>query len=320
MREDVARRSGLRGRGAVHVTAFPINLISSSTAMSKRKKKTILHEARETPGQRKSEVLEKDRLRVARRRGAVKARRRQWDPPPKPRMDPPGDLEDDYFDSGEDEPVPVETQAKLSEDASLTPAEHFALAVLTDMANTRVIDDNAVESITALTGKYGPPRISPVAYDCPVFVQPYVNSDGVDSVLEMANQLSSDASPSHHSSVSAVNEEAVSIPRGSKSRYLKRLPPYVSPATPLQKKVQRELGVIGPLTDIQQAQIATAELCEMYWGEDPDPPVVIAAPFLSSQRWEHICRWRWHPEYDTDWDLAARRGFAEATLRRRALY
>ncbi|KAJ6517352.1 hypothetical protein C8R47DRAFT_1063044 [Mycena vitilis] len=276
---------------------------------------------------RRPEVLEKDRLRVSGRRLATKARRRQWDP--KPHRKAPNE---EHLDTGEDErgendieedkgvdPGEQEDLAKDKTDSEqrLTPAENFALAVLTEMATTRVIDADTVETITALTTRYGPVTIPPPVVQVRLS---YADSDGIDSVLEKANQLSSDASPSDHSSALAVNEEAISVPRGRPSRYMKRLPPYVAPTTPLQKKVQRELGVIGPLTDVQQAQITAFELGEVFCMDEVDPPAPSVGPFLSSARWDMICDWRWHPEYDTDWDLAVRRAFAETALMRRCAF
>ncbi|KAJ6452169.1 hypothetical protein C8R47DRAFT_1083817 [Mycena vitilis] len=268
---------------------------------------------------RRPEVLEKDRMRVASRREATKARRRRRDQKP---CTFSGEAQNtQYCGSGEDEPGESVHSGKHEElaeentlEPSLTPAENFALAVLTEMATTRGIDANTAENINALTATYGPATVAPPVV--PVGLS-YANSDGIDSVLERANQLSSDGSPSNHSSALAVNEETISIPRGRPSRYVKRLPPFVAPATTLQKKVQRELGVIGPLTDIQQAQIAAFELGEIFCWDEVDSPAPSVASFLSSARWEMICDWRWHPEYDTEWDVAARRGFAEAALIRR---
>ncbi|KAJ7480531.1 hypothetical protein B0H11DRAFT_2280540 [Mycena galericulata] len=315
--------------------------------MSKRK--STLREPAQLIGERSDadEKREKRRqksaeyrrcLLVAERRAAIKARRRQWDPPKKAKAAACEELLRG--------PSPLASAVNCSgvarsniicdsdaEDVSyLTSAEQFALSVLVEMSEARVAEAGVAEQIVALTGKYGlvlkpPPPAAPSAQ---VSRSPYVNSDGVDSVLELAMQLSSISSrpPSHHSSAAAVQEEPVRDPWNPHPgpRYERTLPAYASPATPLQKKIHRELGLLGPLTPVQLAQIDVGALAdsvsenqaEMWLDENPETDVWRSC--LTTEGIQRIWKWRGHEVYDSEWDLEARRGFAEATLRQRALY
>ncbi|KAJ6494478.1 hypothetical protein C8R45DRAFT_927657 [Mycena sanguinolenta] len=91
-----------------------------------------------------------------------------------------------------------------------------------------------------------------------------------------------------------------------------RLPSYIAPETPLQKKMRRELGKIGPLTPVQIAQITAYQLGSPSANRAKhmkDLKVKLeTAPFLSLARWERIRSWQeTHLEYDTEWDEDVRR-------------
>ncbi|KAJ7315503.1 hypothetical protein DFH08DRAFT_820434 [Mycena albidolilacea] len=95
------------------------------------------------------------------------------------------------------------------------------------------------------------------------------------------------------------------------------LPDFIAPETPLQKKMRRELGEIGPLTAIQQAQINAYRLRHQsrYYKEE-DPPLETAPSCLSTARWQRICDWRHGlSDFDTDWDAPVRQELEEETLR-----
>jgi hypothetical protein len=135
-------------------------------------------------------------------------------------------------------------------------------------------------------------------------------------------------SPSHSSSLGAVHAEPIRPPRGG-GRWLTRdtpLPGFIAPETPLQKRMRLELGEVGPLTAIQEAQIAAYRLRrriryhadeENLSDSEPAPP-----PCLSHGRWERICEWRRAlplSDFDTKWDASVRRELEQEALRQRAL-
>jgi hypothetical protein len=85
----------------------------------------------------------------------------------------------------------------------------------------------------------------------------------------------------------------------------------------MQKRVQRELGLLGPLTPVQVAQFQMLEITlELSDGTEEEHEVPAAVgPFLSSARWESIRSWRSQTEENTEeWDVEAQRLFAESTL------
>ncbi|KAJ6534404.1 hypothetical protein B0H19DRAFT_1080879 [Mycena capillaripes] len=230
---------------------------------------------------------------------AVKARRRQWDPPEKPKhsvrrntpelpctLPPTSPTGEPVFDHARDPDANVDVASPISnqnaEVVSLTSAERFALGVLAEMAEAR----------TSLTKRIEVSSESAADFDHPMV--PDSDSDGVDSILEKAIQLSlpSVLSPSLHSSVTAVNDAPITQPRGNSCCYTtEKLPPYISPATRLQKKHQREVGLMGPLTGVQQAQIAVVDLARSLSENDvndepttADASPTVRGPFLSSER------------------------------------
>ncbi|KAJ6543174.1 hypothetical protein B0H19DRAFT_1077185 [Mycena capillaripes] len=282
------------------------------------------------------DVREKQRVRMAEKRAAVKARRRQWDPPKKNKMgsaksasltptSPPltTSAKNPHPHSIESESDPtglVNSNADVDHDADivwLTSAERFALDVLMEMGEARS------ERIEALATKYGPkpPPSSAAPFD----------GDGGDSLLELALELSSQssvASHSRHSSVAAVHEDPINARRGQQSCYsTEPLARNVAPATHLQKKLQREVGLIGPLTAVQQAQVLVSDLARSLTASvsDDDGAEIatrVHGSSMSSERWERVWNWRRKcTESGTGWeDPAARRAFAEAVLQERLLY
>ncbi|KAJ7860148.1 hypothetical protein B0H13DRAFT_2355754 [Mycena leptocephala] len=316
--------------------------------MSKRKRKPDAHKAQDLPREqleeqrrakrrewvrqyrKRPEVLEKHRNNMAERRATVQALRRQWDPPKKVKPVLPNIPDTPRTERD------ASSNSNLSNDdiVLLTSAERFAIAVLSGMVEAHAVEAQVGERISALTLKYGPSPASPLPTDSDSrgVGDRSGNSDGVDSVLERAMQLSSRSnftsrhSPSRASSVVGVNEEAINKPKEQpESPWWMPgdygLPAYASPATPAQKKIRRELGVIGPLTPVQQAQVMASMLedHQLSVGGLSEIADTVPAPWLSTARWERIWKWRREIEHDTDWDMAARRAFAEATLCRRAL-
>jgi hypothetical protein len=114
-----------------------------------------------------------------------------------------------------------------------------------------------------------------------------------------------------------VDDEPIRRPQLDEETWLDEgwvLPEYVSLATKTQKRVQRQLGLLGPLTPVQVAQFRMLQIThELSDGTDKVPTPV--GPFLSSARWESIRRWRSQTEeYEGDWDVEARHSFTETTL------
>ncbi|KAJ7863780.1 hypothetical protein B0H14DRAFT_2574720 [Mycena olivaceomarginata] len=100
---------------------------------------------------------------------------------------------------------------------------------------------------------------------------------------------------------------------------------YVTPETPLQKRMRRELGTIGPLTPVQVAQIKTVKLARpsrRYHeeGEQSDVTQGTNGPFLSSARRERIWEWMGNLREFADWDSSVRRELEQDSLQRRKLF
>ncbi|KAJ7195413.1 hypothetical protein B0H12DRAFT_1082193 [Mycena haematopus] len=248
-----------------------------------------------TPG-----VLEKQRRVMAERRAAVKARRRQWDTPKQPRHispllpalsrspDVPSDLEDLDGQVADDE--------TLTSAERLRSAEQFALGVLADMAAARCTSEPVSGPAP------GPP--------CDTFVN---YPDG-------ASDFSSRSSLPF--SVEAVIDAPMGVVKLSTEYTTDPLPPCLSPLTPLQKKIRRELGQV-PLNATQQLQWAANDLplpmTESEW-ELADEETVLEesrspGPHTSTET--RIRLWRQHPEYEATWDRVARQRFASAALAQR---
>ncbi|KAJ7767834.1 hypothetical protein B0H16DRAFT_1453449 [Mycena metata] len=183
---------------------------------------------------------------------------------------------------------------------SLTAAEIFALEILLELSQPA-------------------PPSSPEAARTP---EPPDDEDRpVESGIDLPEQGSEDVDQSggsselvsFHSSLEALNQEPIHRRLGDwENAFAKELPFYARPASTAQKKIQRELGVIGPLTGTQQMQIAAAALGDPFDG-DPSEPDPIVEPSLSQQRWDRILEWR-RSKFDNKWDAATQRDFAEAAL------
>ncbi|KAJ6456984.1 hypothetical protein C8R45DRAFT_1110764 [Mycena sanguinolenta] len=255
----------------------------SPDAKEKRRQRDA--KRRQIPG-----VLEKQRLLMAERRAAVKARRRQWDPPKNPRkktsqLTSPLPLDADIGPS----PAELDVEPVTARD-ELTSAEQFALSVLSEMAAARS------ESVLGHEDRqFGPTtgQVPSLGSLCERFLWYF-----------------------RHTIFGAFKLGILRI-------FNQPLPPYVNQPTPVQKKIWRDLGKIGPLNFVQQQQLIVTKLWEpmtvLEWEQaDELPPVPVVAPQLSSQRRKTILKWRRQPDYDTTWDETAQREFAEATLARRS--
>ncbi|KAF7373655.1 hypothetical protein MSAN_00576300 [Mycena sanguinolenta] len=235
------------------------------------------------------EVREKQRLRMAEKREATRARRRQWDPPKVVKVSgrsyrttaPPLSLPLPLSASPELPAEPVDIGA---DGLSLTPAEQFALTVLAGMA-----EGHSTQADTSLTMQS---RDSPHPPD--------IRAE----------------SPSRGSSVAAVHREPINHERDQVHRWIRGpLPRYLAPETALQKKMRLELGRFGPLTPVQSAQYEAYQLGPQSRKAAEKMKLKMklkCAPFLSFARWESIRAWREeHLEYDMDWDEDVRAELAE---------
>ncbi|KAJ7702497.1 hypothetical protein B0H16DRAFT_1483192 [Mycena metata] len=251
---------------------------------------------------RRPEVLEKQRLLMAQRRATVKAKRRQWDPPKKV-TEPARPHSVSSASSAapdhqpDDHAIGVDTP-----NISLTESERFALHTLLELAQTA----------------------SPVAEDTRT-----LELDNEDRPVDSGINLplgwepvdsSSDPVQSVHSSVEAVEKEPIDRRPGDwENAFAKELPFYARPANTVQRKTQRELGVISPLTGTQQMQIVAAALGNPRDGNGSEleqtEPEHIPEPSLSRQRRDRILKWR-DTRFDNHWDIASRRSFADAALSR----
>ncbi|KAF7346300.1 hypothetical protein MSAN_01857400 [Mycena sanguinolenta] len=261
--------------------------IRTRSPEAKRKRRERDAKRRQLPG-----VLEKQRLVMAERRAAIKARRRQWDPPKISRPPTAPRRNSSASISLRNSETP---EADLGDTGlvamTLTPAEQFAVGVLAEMAAVRSTDGPVLG--------YGARHL----------------------ISESASDFSSVSSLSFGSSNEAVFEERVrsTLPYGTYAN--ERLPPYVTPPTRLQKKIWRDLGKIGPLTSIQEDQLIVTKLADPMtkreWREFGDAfqsnyPVV--ASHLSSERRRRIHIWRRQSVLDTTWDENTQREFAEAAM------
>ncbi|KAF8146483.1 hypothetical protein K438DRAFT_1869262 [Mycena galopus ATCC 62051] len=231
-------------------------------------------------------VREKQRIIMAERRAAVKARRRQWDPPKHAPSEnqphPPSPVASiqsvpSHLDDGVPDAASFQLDNGVSDAATripLTLAEQCALGVLSEMAAVRQMD---------------------------ISIDPR-HTDGDRSVVSVGTlSYGSVASRDRGSkSIQAVFFQPMTkrYPTGAFVYHM--LPPYVCPPTPLQKRMWYELGQVGPLTAVQELQMMVMNLANPI-GDDysdietPDDP----APYLSSERRKTIRVWRQHPEYET---------------------
>ncbi|KAJ7722468.1 hypothetical protein B0H14DRAFT_2642153 [Mycena olivaceomarginata] len=238
----------------------------------------------------KPEAHEKQAALMAERRSqssaTAKERRRQWDPPKRPRPVVSSPITPRSSPSA---------QHLAAVDVSLTPAEEFALSALMGMAATQ---DSPTRNLPAVPTK-----------------PPIICDDLTSDMCSLPSR-----SPSRESSVHAVFEHrVVKQPEDDRVFAPSMLPPYASPASPLQKKVFRETGLLGPLTGVQHVQWIASRL--QYPDDEIDDDKILPDPVLggnlSSERWQGIRSWRrHHMEYETTWDQEACCAVAELTRER----
>ncbi|KAJ7721326.1 hypothetical protein B0H16DRAFT_1473981 [Mycena metata] len=262
---------------------------------------------------RRPEAREKQRVLMAERRAAVKARRRQWDPPKKIKSVAPDTQTPVVNPPQERSPEP---------DPSITSAEHVAIHMLLELADAtgpmsqgcakqlgievpliNIVPQHTTASIECRSTRLCGGRSHASEFK---FVPPFLTPSGP----RRAHLLPPRRSSFHHG---------------------EKLPPNASPSK-LQKKLYRDLGIVGPLNWVQQAQMHVATLAlsgsSVDEADDLMVPVDNRGPsFLTmgSRRWERIWEWREGIEHEMvdgegsgnemDWDDDARRGFAEAALR-----
>ncbi|KAJ7803349.1 hypothetical protein B0H14DRAFT_2613373 [Mycena olivaceomarginata] len=239
---------------------------------------------------RKPEAREKQAALMAERRSqssaTAKEHRRQWDPPKRPHPVVSSPITPRSSPSA---------QHLAAVDVSLTPAEEFALSALMGMAATQ---DSPTRNLPAVPTK-----------------PPIICDDLTSDMCSLPSR-----SPSRESSVHAVFEHrVVKQPEDDRVFAPSMLPPYASPASPLQKKVFRETGLLGPLTGVQHVQWIASRL--QYPDDEIDDDEILPDPVLggnlSSERWQGIRSWRrHHMEYETAWDQEARCAVAELTRER----
>ncbi|KAJ7768987.1 hypothetical protein B0H16DRAFT_1452911 [Mycena metata] len=242
-----------------------------------------------------AKVAEKQRLLMAQRRAAVKAKRRQWDPP-KRVTEPVGPQSVSSASSvgpdhqPEDHAIGADTPNIL-----ITDSEHFALNTLLDLARTaRLLGEDARTSDLD-----NEDRPVDSGIDLPPGWEPVDNS----------------SEQSVHSSLEAVEKEPIDRRPGDwENAFTKELPFYAQPPNSAQRKMQRELGLIGPLTGTQQMQVVAASLGDPLDGNVSEPEH-IPKPSLGQQRRNRILEWR-ETRFENDWDVASRRSFLEAALSR----
>ncbi|KAJ7774396.1 hypothetical protein B0H14DRAFT_2632041 [Mycena olivaceomarginata] len=214
----------------------------------------------------------------------ITARRRQWDKPKKPPsvksfkpMAEESPLPPPFFpspNSPAEPPVPEEVRP-------ITSAEQFAITVLLGMRSDEPDGD--------------------LVLSAPYSQDPDNATWRMESYTEVVPSLYSGPTPSPTSSVAAVDDEPIRQPTLDQDMWLEAgriLPPYVSRPTKAQKRVQRELGLLGPLTPVQVAQYQMLDTTlEPSDGTEEEHEVPAAVgPFLSSARWESIRSWRCETE------------------------
>ncbi|KAJ7162872.1 hypothetical protein C8R46DRAFT_1221682 [Mycena filopes] len=242
-------------------------------------------------------------------RAAVKANRRQWDPPKKAKVSRPAS------------PVThASNESRVSRDdnASLTAAEHFAFKVLATISQ-----GGAPVKIGVISLNEG--RTQP-SHDSLLDEQETGLMGSHADVVSNLGSRSSSHSEYHlttNSSLQAVNEHPVRGLRGDwETAFVNKLPFYASPMDPLEKKIQRELGIIGPLTGIQQVQVGAANLWRPLTehnldGCDDCETAAVRQSSVVSRRIHRVHQWRERISMagcDHVWDRATQRSFAEAAL------
>ncbi|KAJ7469198.1 hypothetical protein FB451DRAFT_1400754 [Mycena latifolia] len=265
--------------------------------------------------QRNPQIREKKCLQMAEKRAAIRARRRQWDPPKKTPAEV--NLRTEQFHNlleadtraspahSATAPTTAEqlevrqTSGRNDERPSGSPAfatsaERLATIVLAGMARARAaaVDRRDDTSLLSL-----PTQPSPVR-------------DGEDSILALAMQLSS-TGPSSARSQALPLQEIPDVGGGN----IRVLPPGVSPLTAMQSLHLQASGTIGPLTPVQQAQVAVAELNSgdllgptpaeaNLWADKNDLEFPPELKTMSRERWLEIYAWDKSigANHDEGWD------------------
>ncbi|KAJ7843312.1 hypothetical protein B0H14DRAFT_2585770 [Mycena olivaceomarginata] len=306
------------------VSAFTIcysrHILVCSSANEKRRQRAAEY-------RRRPEIREKQRLIMAERRAAAKARRRQWDPPKKPKPQPiPPSPEQLVPTSPESDDGSNSADENPSLNDSLASAELFAVGGThgTEAETEPRLDAVVTDEVLLALGKLAQLKQS---HTITALREPSMASDQVmDGALHITMPIDvGEVSPSETSSVEAVHEEPVRRPHANQCVHYqpKILPGYVTPASVVQKKIRRELGITGPLTGIQIAQLKAYELRRPssrkrhhQADEVTDSLPHETRPFLSTARRQGICMWRQQlTDFEKDWDMHVRRDFAEQALR-----
>ncbi|KAJ7441889.1 hypothetical protein FB451DRAFT_1387465 [Mycena latifolia] len=295
---------------------------------------------------RNPEIREKKRIQMANKRAAIRAKRRLRDPPKKTQTKAQLDTDevDDSLEEsdralstltsekvagGFDEQLDIpgwvsptvsapiiQGGASISGLAhSATSAEHLVTMVLAGMAQARLAavdrQDDSV-SVPVLGMHLTPLSASGLNKD----------ADG-DSVLHLAMQLTSTRSSVAQASIVADAAPAVHAPSQNSAHDV--LPPGASPLTATQSLNLLVSGTIGPLTTVQRAQVAVAELNSGYlsgptpaeanlWADENDRDFPPELKTMSREHWLEVNRWETQvgASHDEAWDEEAQRAFLEA--------
>ncbi|KAK7028744.1 hypothetical protein R3P38DRAFT_3519158 [Favolaschia claudopus] len=228
---------------------------------------------------RRPEVRERQRILMANRRAETKARRRQWDTPQQPRNTTP--LSEHLSTDAEADILDSDDD----DSPDLTPAEMIALEALTDLAGTVESRETPAETIN------------------------------ISTLREETPSISSSTAPEPDLRISRPKYPPDVSPWLMKRQ--RPLPRYVAAETALQKKIRRNLGILGPLTPMQVAQIQAYRLRYRPRGHVDVEAVLDAttAPVLSVRRWELIRTWLTDLGDFEDWDFEERAIFVAETER-----
>ncbi|KAJ7883019.1 hypothetical protein B0H14DRAFT_2565091 [Mycena olivaceomarginata] len=218
---------------------------------------------------------------------AIKASRRQWDPPKKP----PNESLPHAAHSSPDALLPQNPALTHNGRGLLTLAEESAVSALLDLAT---IQHHATSIHPQI------PRTNPVLSD-----------------------FSRNSSPSLPSSLQSVFEQRVVTPPTPDDDLYSTipLPPYASPPTPLQNQHWHDMGLIGPITGVQHVQILAAHL-----GDPPSDNEGETELFrstyrtLSTERSDRIRSWlAQHQPYEELYELQPHGPALDRQARRAAL-
>ncbi|KAJ6532817.1 hypothetical protein B0H10DRAFT_1972910 [Mycena sp. CBHHK59/15] len=151
-------------------------------------------------------------------------------------------------------------------------------------------------------------------------ISPFVAGDpgalNGDAAVELDRSITSHPSTadSHYTSNDAVLDELRCRRWGGDRHFCDTLlPPSVSPATPAQKWLWRQVQLYVNDPNAYPEAIAESE-----GSVDIDSPSEHL--LISWEKWARISSWRMDTMANNTWDRAAQRGFAQAALSRRAMY